>query len=207
MRTLKFVFALGFILGGSMLLSAADGQAAVELEETIEFNNDIIPEGTLFIGMDVSAEDESQESIKSRQEIFGKDTPAVFITRRFMVQIVESLHKVNPEQLWMDLAQDEAGITKRLAIEGMSPSEQLLMKQHLCYYGIGCAEQMPLKYAFKTYNMFSKLDPLPKKSSKKHAGRGNKASIHQRALAQLTEKTREKFGFYDGNPENSQTNR
>jgi hypothetical protein len=54
----------------------------------------------------------------------------------------------------------EAGAISRRAIEGLSHDQQELLKKHLFLYAIGPMLPIPMHYAFKALNIYSKQDFL-----------------------------------------------
>lgn len=202
-----------------------------ELKEMGRSLTSKIPEGTLFIGLYNRDEGFFRNLFRTFLERCGIETPIVCATRQFMVTVAESLHKVNPELKWMDFAHSESGIIKRVAIEGMTPEQQQLMKQHLIYFGIGPAKPMPDRYAFKAYNVYSESDHVTKRFAERYldsnryhidilpciskwnektalfADHGYMASTYQQAIDDQIKLGRVNYGFYSGRAETFQNRR
>jgi hypothetical protein len=79
-----------------------------------------------------------------------------------MVAISETLHKINPDLLWLHIAHSEGGVIGRNAIKGMTEDQKQLLKNQIYVLGFGPAKPMPLEYGREVANIYSKQDFITK---------------------------------------------
>lgn len=117
-----------------------------------------VPEGTLFIGMH-NKESSFNDILHTTSELyFGKETSSVCTTRQALGALAEIVHKYNPESLWLHIIHSRSGITNLRAIEGMTPEQKALLKQHLYVHAAAPARPLPRSYGFGVYNIYSMDD-------------------------------------------------
>jgi len=118
----------------------------------------MIPEGTLIVGIHNPSQGFIRDCKRTFRERRGKDTPTVVRTRQFMVAISETLHKINPELLWLHIAHSEGGAISNNAIKGMTEEQKDHLRQQLYFLGVAPAQPTPLEYGRGVSNIYSKQD-------------------------------------------------
>jgi hypothetical protein len=129
-----------------------------DLVQNVRSVANMVPEGTLTIGMYNPTRGLINDCKRTIKERGGKDTPTVVNTRQFMVAISETLHKINPDLLWLHIAHSEGGVIGRNAIKGMTEDQKDLLKNQLYVLGLGPAKPVPLEYGRGVTNVYSKQD-------------------------------------------------
>jgi RHS repeat-associated protein len=129
-----------------------------ELAQNLHSIGNMIPEGTLTFGMYNATRGLIQDCKRTLQEQGGKDTPAVVSTRQYMVAISETLHKINPDLLWLHIAHSESGVIGKNAIKGMTEEQKGLLRNQLYFLGVAPAKPVPLEYGRGVTNIYSKQD-------------------------------------------------
>jgi len=120
---------------------------------------DKIPEDTLFIGIYNPSKGFFKDGYRAIGEaVFGKETKMVSLTRQFMTAIVENVHKISPHLFWLHVSHSEAGGIKYLCIDGMTPEQKALLKQHLLSLSLAPAHPIPRSFCFQSINIYSKMD-------------------------------------------------
>ncbi len=133
------------------------------LEEFRDMSHSVIekiPEGTLFIGMHTPTEGLVQDVLRFIWERQNYVTPIVFQTNRFMDAVVDKLHVVNPDLLWMDIRHSEGGVVGRRAIELLSEEKRAILQKKLYSVTIGSGMPIPRDYGLHVYNIYSEADYL-----------------------------------------------
>ncbi len=125
---------------------------------TFQSITSMIPEGTFTIGMYNPTQGLFKDGKRTFRERRGKDTPTVVNTRQFMVAISETLHKINPELLWLHIGHSEGGVIGRNAIKGMTTDQRNRLKNQLYYLGVASAKPIPLDYGRGVKNIYSNQD-------------------------------------------------
>lgn len=180
-----------------------------------------LSEGTLFIGLHNPTEGSlKKDYVRTNDEHLNKETPIVAKTRQFFSAIVEHLHKINPELLWMHIPHSEGGLIALRAIEGLTPEHKSLLQQKLLLFAVAPALPVPKKYGRDVINIYSQRDrvtkgcSIPYKDNPDYDIRylepiGKRSWIaehqflsptYQKALDIRLNKTRENYGLY--NPQN-----
>ena len=129
-----------------------------DLAQNVRSLANMVPEGTLTFGMYNPTKGLIQDCKRTLQEQRGKETPTVVSTRQYMVAISETLHKINPDLLWLHIAHSEGGVIGRNAIQGMTEGQKNLLKNQLYFLGVGPSKPIPLEYGRGVTNIYSKQD-------------------------------------------------
>jgi RHS repeat-associated protein len=129
-----------------------------DLVQNVLSITNMVPEGTLTFGMYNMTKGLIQDCKRTFQEREGKDTPIVVSTRQYMVAISETLHKINPDLLWLHIAHSEGGVVGRNAIQGMTEDQKNLLKNQLYILGLGPAMPIPLQFGRGVTNIYSEQD-------------------------------------------------
>ena len=124
----------------------------------IQSVSNMVPEGTLTIGIYNPTEGLLTDCNRTLQERSGKDTPIVVLTRQFLVAISESLYKINPNLLWLHIAHSEGGVVGGNAIKGMTEEQKDHLKHQLYFLGLGPAKPLSLEYGRGVTNIYSRQD-------------------------------------------------
>ncbi len=133
-----------------------------------------IHEGTLLIGIYNPTEGLNKDLDRATDMITNKtENSRVINTRQILTSIVDSLHKINPSLLALFCTHSEAGGIATLALEGMTPDQIDLCKQHLYLYNIAPAIPTARRYAFQTINVYSEKDNITKPHAKDYIGHPN----------------------------------
>jgi hypothetical protein len=83
-------------------------------------------------------------------------------TRQYMVAISETLHKINPDLLWLHIAHSEGGVVGRNAIKGMTEDQKDLLRNQLYVLGVAPAKPIPLEFGKGVTNVYSRKDFITK---------------------------------------------
>ena len=129
-----------------------------DVGENVQSIANMVPEGTLIIGMHNPTQGLIQDCKRTFQERRGIDTPTVVRTRQFMVAISEAIHKINPDLLWLHISHSEGGVVSGNAIKGMTDEQKGHLKQQLYYLGLGPADPLALEYGRGVTNIYSNQD-------------------------------------------------
>jgi RHS repeat-associated protein len=151
----------GAIIG---FVSAQNGMNNKQ-HEFVKFGQSVVDkiyENPLFIGIYNPNEGLIGGAIKVELERQGHNTDKIDVKRQFYVAFAESLHKINPQILWLNIDHSEAGLLSRRAIEGMTPEQQKLLRQHLILLTLGSALPVPRRHGLEVRNIYSKADYLTK---------------------------------------------
>lgn len=133
-----------------------------------------IPEGTLFVGIYNRTEGLNKDLKRATDMIENKtENFRVINTRQILSSILNSLHKINPDLLTLFSTHSEGGGILTLALEGMTPDQISLCKQHLLVYNIAPAIPTSIDYAFRSINVYSKDDRITKRYGEKYMGLPN----------------------------------
>lgn len=179
-------------------------------------------EGALFVGLHNPSEGLIKDLFRVRDERRGIDTPIVVQTRQFLENFIGYLSRVNPEILVMHISHSEGGLIGYRAIKGMAPESKKLMQEHVLSFSFGPAHPIPKEFCQKAENIYSRKDYITGRYGKKHrddpaydiqrvkctsticqrtafiADHGINGNTYSSSLNLRIEKTREKYGFYDG---------
>ncbi len=128
------------------------------LRENVQSVVNMVPEGTLTIGLYNQTEGFFPDVYRTFQERSGKDTPTVVNTRQFLIAVSEFLHKINPELLFYHIAHSEAGVIGVNAIQGMTYEQKERLQNQLLILGIGPAKPFPKAFGLQVKNIYSKQD-------------------------------------------------
>ncbi len=193
-----------------------------DLIQNVQSIGNMVSEGTLIFGMYNATQGLIQDCKRTFQERGGKDTPTVVNTRQYMVAISETLHKINPDLLWLHIGHSEGGVVGRNAIKGMTEDQRSLLKNQLYVLGLGPAKPIPLEYGREVANIYSKQDfvtgwfALKYKNDPKYdvrfvscrstlsertayfADHAFLGGTYQGAQSKFIKNLREKRGLYDG---------
>ncbi len=129
-----------------------------EFKEMSQSVVDKISEGTLFIGMHTPTRGLVQDVIRFLWESQSYVTPIVFQTHQFMDVMVDKLHEVNPDLLWMDIRHSEGGVIGRRAIELLSEEKRNVLQKKLYSLTVGSGIPIPKEYGLHVYNIYSEAD-------------------------------------------------
>jgi hypothetical protein len=129
-----------------------------DLVKNVQSIVNMVPEGTLTFGMYNPTHGLIMDCKRTFKERGGKDTSAVVSTRQYMVAISETLHKINPDLLWLHIAHSEGGVVGRNAIKGMTEDQKDLLKKQLYVLGLGPAKPIPFEHGLEVANIYSKQD-------------------------------------------------
>ncbi len=77
-----------------------------------------------------------------------------------MVYFSDSVYKLNPGLLWLDMSHSRGGVIRARAIEGMTDEQKERVKEQLLYVGIAPAEPLAKKYAKESQNIYSDFDNI-----------------------------------------------
>ena len=75
-----------------------------------------------------------------------------------MSAILNGIHKINPQALWLHFPHSEGGLITHNSIQGMTPTDKALLKEHLCIHALGPARPLPLDFGFSVVNVYSGSD-------------------------------------------------
>ena len=106
-----------------------------DLIQNVQSIINMVPEGTLTFGMYNPTQGIFSDCKRTFKERGGKDTPAVVSTRQYMVAISETLHKINPDLLWLHMGHSEGGVIGGNAIKGMTEEQRSLLQNQLYFLG------------------------------------------------------------------------
>ncbi len=155
--------------GGQIgLVSLADG-ICTSLSEFKEMAQSIInknPEGTLFLGMHTPSccmQHAVDDTMDERNNIA---TPSVRANTQMMGAIAETIHKINPGLIWLDIRHSRAGVTGRRAIERLTEDQKQIFKNQYYCLAIGPAKLIPDSYGLAVYNIYSDKDHVTKRYAK-----------------------------------------
>lgn len=115
-------------------------------------------EGTLFISPYFPTQSLKKDYDQLKLDLKRVETSEATLTRQFMVGIAERLHKVNPNILWDLCSHSRGALLAIRSIEDMTDDQKELMKDHLCFTGIGGVEPMPRKFGLTVSNIYSTED-------------------------------------------------
>ncbi len=131
-----------------------------DFQNNVQSVSSMVPEGSLIIGMHNPSEGLMKDCKRTMQELDGKDTPIVVRTRQFMVAISETLHKINPDLIFLHIAHSEAGVIGRNSIQGMTEEQKNLLRHQLYILGLGPAHPFSLEQGRGVTNIYSEQDYL-----------------------------------------------
>jgi RHS repeat-associated protein len=198
------------------------GTTKSDLGQNVRSVVNMVPEGTLTFGMYNPTQGLIKDCTRTFSERGSKDTPIVVTTRQYMVAISETLHKLNPDLLWLHIAHSEGGVVGRNAIKGMTEDQKGLLKNQLYFLGLGPAKPIPLECGRGVMNIYSKQDfitgwfALKYKNDPKYdvrfvpcrstfsertayfADHAFLGGTYQGVQRDEIDKLRGKYGFYDG---------
>jgi RHS repeat-associated protein len=117
-----------------------------------------ISEGTLFIGMLTPSDGFFADLARSAMERGNYITPVIAQTAQFISAIIEKIHAINPDLLWLDIRHSEGGVIGRRAIEMLSPHERKILQRQMCSFTMGSAMPMPSDYGLHVHNVYSTAD-------------------------------------------------
>jgi RHS repeat-associated protein len=129
--------------GGTIgLITAQNGisTSPIELARNVQTISNKIPEGTLIIGMYNPTRGIFRDVKRTFSENKGRDTPTVVRTRQFMIAISHTLHRLNPELLWLHIPHSEAGVIANNAIKGMTDQQKRTTEGSATYSGFGSSQ-------------------------------------------------------------------
>ena len=193
-----------------------------EMSQSTQSIRNMVPEGTLLLGMYNPTEGGFKDTYRAAQGIMGKETRASANTRQFLVAISESMHKINPDMLWLHIAHSNGGAVTGNAIEGMTEDQRSLLKNQLYLLGVGPSKPFALEYGKKAVNIYSSQDFITGPFALKYRNRSNydikflhcKSSFSERTgwftdhahlggtyqggQMDFLQKSRTEQGFYDG---------
>ena len=128
------------------------------LRENVQSVVNMVPEGTLTIGLHNPTKSFFSDVNRTFKEQRGKDTRSVVNTRQFLVAVSDILYKINPNLLFLHMAHSEGGVIGRNAIQGMTEAQQDRLRHQLYIYAIGSAKPIPDEFAYRVTNVYSKQD-------------------------------------------------
>ena len=142
------------------LITLANGMNTTysEFKEMSRSVADRVAEGTLFIGLHTPTDGFFQDIGRSVMERENYITPVVIQSSQFMGAIIDRLHKINPELIWVDIRHSEGGVIGRRAIEMLTPLQQASLQRQLYSLTIGAAMPMPNEHALQVCNIYSDAD-------------------------------------------------
>jgi hypothetical protein len=147
--------------GGTIgLITAQNGisTSPIELARNVQTIANKIPEGTLIIGMYNPTRGIFRDVKRTFSENKGRDTPTVVRTRQFMIAISHTLHRLNPELLWLHIPHSEAGVIANNAIKGMTDEQKRKLKHQLHIMALGPAKPIPTEFGKEVVNIYSRQD-------------------------------------------------
>lgn len=183
---------------------------------------DKIQENTLLLGIHNPSWGTFLDADRLADELAKEETPIVANTRQILSALLQGIHKVNPEMLWLHIAHSEGSLITQNAAETMTPEEQTLLQQHFYFLTLGGPAPISKKLAFGGINIYSEKDHVAQWYAKHffnnpdydisvipcispkgewsggiadHAFMG---STYQTALTNDMRELSTKFGFYDG---------
>lgn len=119
-----------------------------------------IPGDVLKIGIYTGTRGVKRDVEDTRKEKNGIETPEVAMTRQLITHFSDSLYKVNPDLLWVDMPHSRAGVIRARAIEGMNEDQQRKLEKQLLYVGLAPAEPLPKGFAKEATNFYSNFDNI-----------------------------------------------
>ncbi len=148
----------GRTIGISMLMNGIN----TSREELIEMGQSLyskIPENHLLFAIYNPSQGVPGDLLRAHlQHAWKKETSIIRLTRQFMIAVIDSLHKINPELLLMSTTHSNGGLVQLRAAQGMTPDQKSLLRQHLIYRGLGPQKTFPERYAYDSMNIWSKKD-------------------------------------------------
>ncbi|MCI0381719.1 MAG: hypothetical protein L0207_01515 [Chlamydiae bacterium] len=215
----------GFMIG---LITSQNGMNT-SLEELHKFNESIminIPEGTLFVSLHNPTHGLWKDLERGGNELLGKETPIVALTRQFLVVLAEKISKINPKMLINHIAHSESGLVLARSIEGMTSEQKALLKEHLYAFTFGSVLPVSKEFTYDARNVYSAKDWMTKRYARPYLNNPNydirivpctsnwsqfsmltadhsfSGYTCQKALRDDISDLRKKFGFYDGREKN-----
>jgi len=191
-----------------------------EFKEMCQSVIDQVPEGTLFLGMHNPPGSLKSDLERANDERNNIETSIVRKTCQMMGAIADTIQKINPDLVWLDLRHSEGGVIGRRAVERLTQDQQKIMQKQWMCLAFGPAKLIPQSYGIKVSNFYSEKDRVTKKYAKEqndgfsynvtflpctstnnpwygdHAFMGN---TYTKERQDQFLKIREKRGFYDGN--------
>ena len=96
---------------------------------------------------------------KERKDIMTK---VVYNTSQMLGAIADTIHKINPEMVWVDTRHSESGVIGRRAIERLTADQKRILKKQFYNISLGPAQMIPSEYGLKVYNLYSDKDHVTK---------------------------------------------
>lgn len=91
-------------------------------------------------------------------EMSGKENASTAITRQSLLAVAETIRKINPNALFLQIAHSEAGAINDTAIKGMNKDERDLIYDSMLWMGAAPALPLAKEYARESDNFYSKQD-------------------------------------------------
>ncbi len=163
-----------------------------DLKNNVASIAEMVPEGTLTIGMYNPTKGMYSDCKRTFKEQAGKDTPVVVHTRQIMVAISDSLYKINPTLLWLHILHSEGGVIGCNAIKGMTEDQKDRLKNQLHLLALGPAKPIPNKYGREVTNVYSKKDYITGRFASKYKN----DSEYNIRMVPCRSKTSQKTAFF-----------
>ena len=122
-----------------------------------------VEEGTLYIARYNPTNGLVPDLKRFFKEKKGIETPTVSQTRQFMVALAEIIHAINPNMLWMHFSHSEGSAITSNAIDGMTPDQKAVIKQHLYAPSFGPGKPLSKEQTLYSRNIYSKQDHITKR--------------------------------------------
>ncbi len=182
---------------------------------------DKVPEGTLLFGMYNSCSHLNLDIGRVTSERMGIATPTVLHTAQMMGAIADTIHKINPEMIWLDVRHSEGGVIGRRAIELLTADQKQIFTEQFYNVSFAPAQKIPTEYALRAYNVYSDKDRITSRWAHEQDGftydvkfikcisprreriiwiadHGFMGSTYQKELHGQLEDIRKERGFYNG---------
>lgn len=95
---------------------------------------------------------------RTKKERNGEETRIVCLTRQFMATTGEKLYNINPQSLWLCIPHSRNGVSTKRALEGMTETQQQILRKILYIYAVAPAEPLPRKHGVSVIDVYSDKD-------------------------------------------------
>jgi RHS repeat-associated protein len=132
--------------------------SAEELKEMVGSIRELVPEGTLIMGMHNPTRGFFGDFLRLFSEGLNRKTSIIKATRQSLSSLSQGLETVNADLLMLHIAHSEGGLIASQAIKGMNQEQRAHLSKRLNICSLGSVRPISEKYGKSVVNIYSKQD-------------------------------------------------
>ena len=141
----------------------------------------LLPEHTLFIGLhNPPGKSFKEDFLRLNQELDGKETRIVSLSRQFFAAASTLLYNVNPKALWLHLAHSEGSVIFQRSIEGMTEEQRETIQKNIYCLTFGPVHPISDLDTYDAKNIYAEEDWIAQGYARKSYKNGDEYDIRIR---------------------------